>query len=110
VVALVDETSGLVHGDLNPANVLVAGEGYRLIDWQRPLFAPRELDQAALFEGRPSLFEKVHPLGVAAFCIVRLHWTVMSRAHYLPELPHHTYSWWAAQALDKIDAIRRTAR
>ncbi len=42
--------TGLVHNDLCGENVLVSPDGYRVIDWQRPLLGPRELDLAVLLE------------------------------------------------------------
>lgn len=41
---------GLVHHDLTGENVFLLEDGYRVIDWQRPILGPRLLDLASLFE------------------------------------------------------------
>ena len=35
---------GLVHGDLKRDNILVCSDGIKIIDWQRPMFAPKIID------------------------------------------------------------------
>jgi hypothetical protein len=42
--------AGYVHCDLLATNVLVAGDGYRVVDWQRPIWGPVALDRASLLE------------------------------------------------------------
>jgi hypothetical protein len=42
--------SGYVHRDLSGDNVLVVEDGYRIIDWQRPIWGPVALDLAELME------------------------------------------------------------
>lgn len=49
---LLDEiraSSGLVHADLKAENVLVTTDGFRVLDWQRPIRGPVSLDAATLF-------------------------------------------------------------
>lgn len=41
-------SSGLVHGDLTGENIFVLPTGLRVIDWQRPLLGPSDLDLATL--------------------------------------------------------------
>lgn len=45
-----DAPSGYVHNDLVPRNVLVLDDGYRVLDWQRPIWAPVAIDRATLME------------------------------------------------------------
>ncbi len=42
--------TGLVHLDLWAENVLMVGDGYRVIDWQRPIWGPVALDRITLLE------------------------------------------------------------
>jgi streptomycin 6-kinase len=42
--------TGYVHGDLYGENVIRLAEGYRVIDWQRPLWGPVALDRVVLLE------------------------------------------------------------
>jgi thiamine kinase-like enzyme len=48
VLAALGKNIGFVHNDLNSNNLFVMPDGYRLIDWQRPVIGPKELDFAAL--------------------------------------------------------------
>ncbi len=41
---------GYVHADLSAGNVLAMGDGYRVLDWQRPIWGPIALDRATLLE------------------------------------------------------------
>ncbi len=42
--------TGYVHNDLLSRNVLVCEDGYRVLDWQRPIWAPVGIDRATLLE------------------------------------------------------------
>lgn len=42
--------TGLVHLDLWAENVLMVEDGYRIIDWQRPIWGPVALDRSTLLE------------------------------------------------------------
>ena len=44
VLDAVERNVGLIHGDLNGGNIFVTDGGYKLIDWQRPAFGPRDLN------------------------------------------------------------------
>jgi len=48
VVAALGKNIGFVHNDLRSDHIFVRPEGYRIIDWQRPIIGPRELDFATL--------------------------------------------------------------
>ena len=48
--AALDTPMGYVHNDLLGSNVLLAGDGYRVIDWQRPIWGPVAIDRATLLE------------------------------------------------------------
>lgn len=46
--AVLDATTrnvGLIHGDLGSDNIFVCDDGYRLIDWQRPILGPSNLNR-----------------------------------------------------------------
>lgn len=42
--------TGYVHQDLCAENVLVLADGYKVVDWQRPIWGPLALDRATLLE------------------------------------------------------------
>lgn len=48
VIDRVVEAPRLIHGDLSVAQVFVTPDGYRVIDWQRPMIAPPEVDLVTL--------------------------------------------------------------
>jgi len=48
VIAALSKNIGFVHNDLSVYNIFVVPNGYRVIDWQRPIIGPNELDLAAL--------------------------------------------------------------
>ena len=50
VMAALGKNVGFVHNDLSSDNVFILPDGYRLIDWQRPIIGPKELDLAALLD------------------------------------------------------------
>lgn len=50
VRSTVDGPMGYVHADLCAENVLVLPDGYRVVDWQRPIWGPVALDRATLLE------------------------------------------------------------
>lgn len=49
VLTAVRTRPGLVHHDLTGDNLFVLPDGYRLIDWQRPILGPTDLDLITLF-------------------------------------------------------------
>ena len=48
VLAALGKNIGFVHNDLSSDNIFVMPDSYRIIDWQRPIIGPKELDLAAL--------------------------------------------------------------
>lgn len=50
VMTAINGPTGYVHLDLQPENILVLADDYRVLDWQRPIWGPVALDQATLLE------------------------------------------------------------
>lgn len=50
VLTAINGPTGYVHGDLWAENVFVLADGYRVVDWQRPIWGPVALDRATLLE------------------------------------------------------------
>jgi hypothetical protein len=79
--------SGYVHRDLSADNVLVLPEGgYRVIDWQRPILGPVDLD----------LVDLLHSLGydplryvetgvVQVWLVLSIGWLLEAKARWFPE-------------------------
>jgi Ser/Thr protein kinase RdoA (MazF antagonist) len=50
VLAAINGPTGYVHTDLRDENVFVLADGYRILDWQRPIWGPIALDRATMLE------------------------------------------------------------
>jgi hypothetical protein len=50
VLAAINSPTGYVHTDLRDENVFVLADGYRVLDWQRPIWGPVALDRASMLE------------------------------------------------------------
>jgi hypothetical protein len=76
---------GYVHRDLGGDNVFVLPDGYRVIDWQRPILGPSDLDVATLLRSLG-----VDPLPHVGEGIVRMldlltvHWFVQCATRWFP--------------------------
>jgi hypothetical protein len=86
VWAALSRNVGLVHNDLNGDNVFVSPEGYRIIDWQRPILGPRELDLASLLDslGREPA-EYVDEGVVWLMYLLRIEWFTECAVRWFPE-------------------------
>ena len=86
VLAAIRTRPGLVHGDLNGANLFVLPMGgYRVIDWQHSKLGPPELDLAILLDsmGHNPLHyvsEGIVPL----MCLLRIHWFAQCATRWFP--------------------------
>jgi hypothetical protein len=103
VHAAITANPRLVHGDLTAEQVLVTPDGYRVLDWQRPVLGPPEIDLVALLVSRrlrPR--QHVDPTLVGVFWLLRLHWAVLAQSALLPEHPGPLFDQWAAQAVNRI--------
>ena len=101
VLALIDTTSRLTHGDGNPGNAFLTADGYRIIDWQQPKLAPRDTDLVCLLEGYPTLFEHAPAPAIGVFYMLRLHWAVEAKTHLLPQITG-VFDRWSSDALSFI--------
>jgi len=101
VLAQVDQTSQLIHGDLTTEHVFVLDDGYRVIDWQRPYRGPGEIDLVTFLES-----EKIPAqdfLAPAVFGLrwfLFLDWAVEAKTNLLPDIP--IFDHWARNGIDHI--------
>jgi hypothetical protein len=93
----------VIHGDLTAEQVFVTKDGYRVVDWQRPIIAPPELDLAALLVGQgidPRRYLDATVGGI--FWFLRLHWAVEAQFDLFPHFRGRLFDQWSAEALTHI--------
>jgi hypothetical protein len=96
-----------IHGDLKADQVFVVGDDYRVIDWQRPMRAPADVDVASLLIGQGvDPLDFVDPAVVAIFWFLRLHWAVMAQLELFPGNRFPLFDEWAHEA---VAEMRRAA-
>jgi hypothetical protein len=77
---------GCVHGDLGGDNVFVVSDGYRVIDWQRPLRGPANLDLARWLESLGfDPFQCMAEEIVWAMYLLRIGWFAQCSVRWFPE-------------------------
>jgi hypothetical protein len=77
--------SGYVHRDLSGDNVLVVEDGYRVIDWQRPIWGPVALDLAELMESLGFDPRRYVSDGVVQLlCLLRIAWFAQCARRWFP--------------------------
>jgi hypothetical protein len=77
---------GLVHHDLSAENIFLSAGQFRVIDWQRPIFGPPEIDLVLLlaslgFDPRPY----VAPGITTITDLLRIHWLTECTRCWFPE-------------------------
>ena len=104
VLRLIDGPARLVHGDLTPHQVFLTSDGYRVIDWQRPVRGPSEVDLVALLvhsgvDPAPHL----DPAAIGIHWLLLLHWAVRGDRDVAPGLP--LFRAWVKAAVVHILAV-----
>jgi aminoglycoside phosphotransferase (APT) family kinase protein len=93
----------LIHGDLKAGQVFVTPDGYRIIDWQRPMIGPPEVDLVSLLAA-----EGIDPRSYADPAIVRvfwfllLHWAVKAQFELFPDFRGNLFEQWCSAAIHQI--------
>ena len=103
VLAAFEEPTGYVHQDLRGENVLVLSKGYRVLDWQRPIWGPLALDRASLLDSF-SLDPAGHvSRGVLQLrTLLRIAWDAQCARHWFPP-GAATYEREIAQAVTQLE-------
>jgi thiamine kinase-like enzyme len=86
VLAALGKNIGFVHNDLSSNNVFILPDGYRIIDWQRPVIGPKELDLATLLASLNREAKKfVDQSIVWIMYLLRVEWFTECAARWFPE-------------------------
>lgn len=103
VYEAIEKNSRIIHGDLKADQVFVTADGYRVIDWQRPVLAPPEVDLVTLLVDRHiDPVRYVDETIVGIFWFLRLQWAVEAQFDLFPEKRRPLFDNWAAEAIYKI--------
>lgn len=95
---------GYVHHDLGGDNLFVLPGGYRVIDWQRPIWGPTDLDMALLLGSLG-----FNPLNYVAGGVIQvlnflqIHWLTQCKAKWFPE--GESYDQQVVQLVQRIEAL-----
>lgn len=103
VLAAIEAGPRIAHGDLKADQVFVTADGYRVIDWQRPVLGPPDVDLASLlpYAGRdPREAVAVPVVGIAWF--LRLQWAVEGQLDLFAGRRVPLLDSWAARAAAEI--------
>jgi hypothetical protein len=103
VLALIGGKARVTHGDLRADQIFLTGDGYRVIDWQRPILAPPDIDLVMLldqYDIDPLPYTSPEAVAVRWFVILR--WAVEAQHDLLPELDARLFDDWAAGAVRRI--------
>ncbi len=103
VLDAIAKSPGLTHGDLKADQVFVAPGGYRVIDWQRPVVAPPEVDLVCLIvEQGMNPRRHVEAIFVSLFWFLRLHWAVEAQFDLFSDAQWPLFDQWASRAIREI--------
>jgi hypothetical protein len=101
VLRVVDAAAGVIHGDLTPHQVFLTPDGYRVIDWQRPVRGPSDVDLVALLvHSRLDPAPHVEPAAIGIYWLLLLHWAVRGERDVAPGLP--LFRAWVGAAINHV--------
>ena len=86
VLAALGRNAGFVHNDLSGDNVFVCSNGYRIVDWQRPILGPKELDVAILLDSMDREVLRYMDQGIVwIMYLSRIAWFTESAVRWFPQ-------------------------
>ncbi len=101
VVRVINEESSFIHGDPNGDNIFVLGDDLKVIDWQRPRYAPRDVDIAGLLHGKGlNPYDHVQKEVAQIFWFLRVNWLTECKARLFPQ--GQSYEDLISKALDML--------
>lgn len=103
VRARLSEDPCLAHSDLRRDQIFVVDDGYRVIDWQRPVRGPAGIDTVRLLEDlgvdpRPHVNRSTYALAL----FLGLHWAIVGQHDLFPTPANALFDTWAVAAIAGI--------
>jgi len=96
----VTHDSRVIHGDLKGDQVFITANGYRVIDWQRPIIAPPDVDFVSLLVAQKiDPMKYVDPEMIRIFWFLRLYWAVEAQFHLFPDRKWPLFQEWALESI-----------
>jgi aminoglycoside/choline kinase family phosphotransferase len=99
---------GYVHRDLSGDNLMVLPDGYRVIDWQRPIWGPTDLDRVDLLNSLG--YDPLRHVGagvVQAWLVLSVGWLTEAKARWFPQ--GTSYDGQVAGLIARLGALARQA-
>ncbi len=85
VITAINGPTGYVHSDLRAENVLVLEDGYKVLDWQRPIWGPVALDRATLLESTGVILDQYVQQGVLQLrTLMLIGWFAQAACYWFP--------------------------
>ena len=103
VIDAVGTGARVIHGDLKADQIFVTEDGFRVIDWQRPVMAPPETDLVSLLVEQhidPRTYVNEAVTGI--YWLLRLHWAVVAQADLFPGKRWPLFDQWAKEAVTQL--------
>lgn len=103
VLLMITKNPQVTHGDLKADQIFVTEDGYRIIDWQRPVMAPPEIDLVSLLIGQgvdPLRFVDATVVGI--FWFLHLCWAIEAQYFLFPDSKWPIFNQWASEAIFHI--------
>ena len=101
-VARAFHTLGYVHGDLSSSNILRDEHEYKVLDWQRPIHGPIDLDRVSLLLSTHINPAKYLDTGIISlYYLLQIHWLSECSLHWFPE-GVKTYDQQIAQLISQL--------
>jgi hypothetical protein len=104
VLEVLRKGQGLVHADLSGDNVFIVESGYRVIDWQRPVYGPQALDLVTLLESSGyDAIAVVEPGILRLHRLLSIHWLAQCAVRWFPD-GIQTYDRQIAELVETMEA------
>jgi len=108
LLTYIDKESRLIHGDLTAGQIYWAEDAQFVIDWQRPIIAPAQVDLATLL-----INLKINPIAYVAREAIQVHWilllnwAVFAQGKLFPEQRWPVFDEWVSTALTNLVVLSK---